>query len=170
MALLYKGDEAAALEDLTRAIQIAEADGTRLTALELFFARRSRVAMYVRKQSDERELFDLGAMIDAYWKNPDLADALKANYGTQGAAAVIASIYRQRAALYQQRANIDGAIADLSLALQLDPAHTLPILAERARLQEAAGRREQALADFKRALELNPRYEEARQALVRLKN
>ena len=170
MALLYKGDEDAALEDLTRAIQIAEADGTRLTALELFFARRSRAAMYVRKQNDERELFDLGAMIDAYWKNPDLADALKANYGMQGAAAVMASIYRQRAALYQQRANIDGAVADLSLALQLDPAHMLPILAERARLQEAAGRREQALADFRRALELNPRYEEARQALVRLKN
>ena len=53
MALLYKGDEDAALEDLTRAVQIAEADG-KLTALELFFARRSRAAgMYaVRKQND----------------------------------------------------------------------------------------------------------------------
>ena len=169
MALLYKGDEDLALEDLTRAIQIAEADATRLSVLELFFARRSRAAMHARKHDSERELFDLGAMIDAYWKNPDLADALKVNYGIQGAAAVMASIYRQRANLYQQRANIDGAIADLSYALQLDPAHALAVIVERARVQEAAGRREQAAADFKRALELNPRFEEARQALVRLK-
>lgn len=170
MVLLYKGDEPSALDDLTRAIQIAETDAPRLSALELFFARRSRVAIYARRHAEERQLFDLSAMIDAYWRNPDLADALKVNYGVQGSATVIASIYRQRAALYQQRDNIDGAIGDLSHALQLDPAHALAIIVERARMEEASGRREQALADFRRALELNPRSEEARLALTRLKN
>jgi tetratricopeptide (TPR) repeat protein len=168
MVLLYGGNENAALDDLTRAIQIGEADPARLTALEMFFARRSRAAMYARRQSDERELFDLSAMVDAYWKNPDLADAMKVNYGNQGASAVIASIYRQRAALYQQRANIDGAVADLSMASQLDPTRAALFIAERARWQEAASRKEQALADYKRVLALNPRHEEARQAVLRL--
>jgi tetratricopeptide (TPR) repeat protein len=168
MVVLYKGDEDTALDDLTHAIQIAEADPTRLSPLELFFARRSRAAMFGRRKADERELFDLSAMVDAYWKNPDLAEALKTNYGTQGAAGVIAVIYRQRAALYQQRANTDGAVADLSLAAQLDPTHATLIVTERARVQEAAGRREQALADYKRVLALNPRHEEARQAIQRL--
>jgi tetratricopeptide (TPR) repeat protein len=168
MALLYQGNEDQALDDLTRAIQIAEAEATRLSVLEVFFARRSRSQMYSRRQVDERELFDLSAMIDTYWKNPELADALKQNYGVQGSAALMASIYRQRANLYQQRANADGAISDLSFALQLDPSHALAILAERARVQEAAGRREQAAADLKRALSLNPRFEEARRGLARL--
>jgi len=170
MAVLYKGDEDAALDDLTHAIQITEADPARLSPLELFFARRSRATIFGKRKTDERELFDLSAMVDAYWKNPDLADALKTNYGTQGAAAVLASIYRQRAALYQQRANADGAVADLSIAAQLDPTHAGLIVTERARVQEAAGRREQALADYKRVLALNPRQEEARQAVQRLSN
>ena len=169
MALLYKGDEKGALEDLTRSIQIAEAEPSRISVLELFFARRSRSALYGRFKNDDRELFDLSAMIDAYWKNPELADALKVNYGTQGAAGLMAMIYRQRANLYVQRANNEGAITDLSFALQLDPVHALAILLERSRIQEAAGRRAQAAADLQRLLEINPRFEEARQNLARLK-
>ncbi|HVG52190.1 MAG TPA: tetratricopeptide repeat protein [Xanthobacteraceae bacterium] len=168
MAVFYLGDEDRALDDLTQAIQIAEADPTRLSQLETFFARRTRAMMYSRRQMGDRELFDYVAMIDAYWKNPELADALKQNYGTQGSAALIAWIYRQRAGLYQQRANPDGAVADLSMALQLDPTHALAVLAERARIQEAAGKREQAAADLKRALAINPRFEEARRRLGQL--
>lgn len=80
----------------------------------------------------------------------------------------MATIYRQRAALYIQRANADGAIADLSFALQLDPTRAIQLILERARIQEAAGKREQAAADFKRVLQINPRIEEAKQAVARL--
>jgi tetratricopeptide (TPR) repeat protein len=169
MALLYKGAEDQSLDDLTRAIEITEADPTRLSVLDLFFARRSRAALFERKQLGERELFDLTAMIDAYWKNPDLAAALKVNYGTQGAGAVMASIYRQRANIYLQRANFDGAIADLSFALQLDAQRALALTIDRARVQEAAGRRDQAAADYQRVLDINPRFDEAKQALARLR-
>lgn len=168
MARLYDADEDGALEDLSKAIQIAESEPARLPPLDLFFARRTRASVYSRRRAGDRELFDLSAMIDAYWKNPDLADALKGNYGAQGASALMATIYRQRAALYVQRANADGAIADLSFALQLDPTRTVQLILERARIQEAAGRREQAAADFKRVLQVNPRVDEARQAIVRL--
>jgi tetratricopeptide (TPR) repeat protein len=169
MALLYKGEEAAALDDLSSAIQIAETDAAKVPVLDVFFARRSRAALYGRRQMSDRELFDLSAMIDVYWKNPDLADALKTNYGVQGSAALMATIYRQRAELYTQRANNDGAIADLSMAAQLDPARALAVILERARVQEAAGRRQQAAADYQRALDLNPRLDAAKQAIARLK-
>lgn len=168
MARLYNADEEGALDDLSKAIQIAETEAARLPVIDLFFARRTRAGIYSRKQAGDRELFDLSAMLDAYWKNPDLADALKANYGIQGATSLMATIYRQRAALYIQRANADGAIADLSFALQLDPTRAIQLILERARIQEAAGKREQAAADFKRVLQINPRIEEAKQAVARL--
>jgi tetratricopeptide (TPR) repeat protein len=168
MARLYNADEDGALDDLSKAIQIAEAEAARLPVIDLFFARRTRAGIHSRKQAGDRELFDLSAMLDAYWKNPDLADALKANYGVQGATSLMATIYRQRAALYIQRANADGAIADLSLALQLDPTRAVQLIMERARIQEAAGKREQAAADFQRVLQMNPRIEEAKQAIARL--
>jgi tetratricopeptide (TPR) repeat protein len=168
MARLYNADEEGALDDLSKAIQIAESEPARLPVIDVFFARRTRTSIYSRRRIGDRELFDLSAMIDAYWKNPDLADALKVNYGTQGATSLMATIYRQRAALYVQRANTDGAIADLSYALQLDPARALQLVMERARVQDAAGRREQAAADFKRVLQINPRVEEAKQAIARL--
>ena len=168
MARLYNADEDGALDDLSKAIQIAESEPARLPILDVFFARRTRTSINSRRQAGERELFDLSAMIDAYWKNPDLADALKANYGIQGGSALMATIYRQRAALYVQRANADGAIADLSFALQLDPARGIQLIMERARVQEAAGKREQAAADFQRVLQINPRIEEAKQAVARL--
>jgi tetratricopeptide (TPR) repeat protein len=168
MARLYNADEESALEDLSKAIQIAESEAARLPVIDLFFARRTRAGIYSRRRTGDRELFDLSAMVDAYWKNPDLADALKGNYGVQGAASLMATIYRQRATLYVQRANTDGAVADLSLALQLDPARAVQLMMERARIQEAAGKREQAAADFQRVLQVNPRIEEAKQAVARL--
>ena len=168
MARLYNADEEGALDDLSKAIQIAESEPARLPVIDVFFARRTRTSIYSRRRIGDRELFDLSAMIDAYWKNPDLAEALKVNYGMQGATSLMATIYRQRAALYVQRANTDGAIADLSFALQLDPARALQLVLERARVQDAAGRREQATADFKRVLQINPRVDEAKQAIARL--
>jgi Tfp pilus assembly protein PilF len=169
MTLLYKGDEAAAIVDLSRAIQFAEADRKRLTAVELFYAHRSRAALYERRQLYDSEILDLSAMIDAYWKHPDLAAELKANYREQGAATLISGIYRQRASIYLKRANIDAAVGDLSVAMEVDPQRVLPLLLERARIQEATGRGDKATIDFQRALELNPNSDDAKAGLARLK-
>ena len=76
----------------------------------------------------------------------------------QGAAAVMASIYRQRAALYRNR--------DLSLALQLDPAHM-----SRARLQGSGGPPRAGASRLQtRARTESRATKKPTQALVRLKN
>lgn len=169
MAMLYKGDDDAAISDLTKAIQYAELDVAAAPPVEVFFARRSRATLYNRKQLYERELADLTAMIDGYWRDPGLAAALRNTYRDQGAAALMASIYRLRAGVNQKRANLDAAIGDLSLALQLDSQRTLQYLIERGRLLEAAGRREQAIADYQQALELSPNNTDVKNSLTRLK-
>jgi len=169
MALLYSSDEGLALADLTRAIQLAEAESARMSALDLFYTRRSRAALYDKKQLYEREIQDLTAMIDAYWKDPLLAEALRINYRETGAASLMASIYRLRSGVHQRMGKHDLAIADLSFALQLDSQRAFAILLERARIQEALGRRDQAIADLQRALEINPASQEAKNGLVRLK-
>jgi tetratricopeptide (TPR) repeat protein len=169
MAMLYKGDENGAIINLTKAIQYAELDPGAVPAVEVFFARRSRATLYGRKQLYERELADLTAMIDGYWRDPGLAAALRTTYRDQGAAALMASIYRLRAGVHQKRSDLDAAIGDLSLALQLDSQRTLQYLIERGRLLEAAGRREQAIADYRQALELSPNNTDVKNSLVRLK-
>jgi tetratricopeptide (TPR) repeat protein len=169
MAMLYKGDENGAIVNLTKAIQYAELDPGAVPTVEVFFARRSRATLYGRKQLYERELADLTAMIDGYWRDPGLAAALRTTYRDQGAAALMASIYRLRAGVHQKRSELDAAIGDLSLALQLDSQRTLQYLIERGRLLEAAGRREQAVADYKQALELSPNNTDVKNSLARLK-
>ena len=169
MAQLYKGDEDAALADLGKAIQLAEADPARMPPLDLFYAHRNRAALSGKKQQYDREIYDLTAMIDAYWKDPLLADALRMNYRETGAASLIGSIYRLRAHAQVHRGSPDAAVADLSFALQLDQQHTVALLLERGHLQETLGRREPAMLDFQRVLEFNPAHEEAKTALARLK-
>jgi tetratricopeptide (TPR) repeat protein len=169
MAQLYKGDEEAALADLSKAIQLAEADPARMPALELFYAHRSRAALCEKRQLYDREIYDLTAMIDAYWKDPLLAEALRASYRETGAASLIGSIYRLRANVQVRKGSPELAIPDLSFALQLDQQRALPLLLERGRLHETLGRREQAIIDFQRALEINPANQEAKSALTRLK-
>jgi tetratricopeptide (TPR) repeat protein len=169
MAQLYKGDEEAALADLSKAIQLAEADPARMPALELFYAHRSRAALCEKRQLYDREIYDLTAMIDAYWKDPLLAEALRTSYRETGAASLIGSIYRLRANVHVRKGTPELAIPDLSFALQLDQQRALPLLLERGRLHETLGRREQAIIDFQRALEINPANQEAKTALTRLK-
>jgi tetratricopeptide (TPR) repeat protein len=169
MAQLYKGDEEAALADLSKAIQLAEADPARMPPLELFYAHRSRAALCEKKQLYDREIYDLTAMIDAYWKDPLLAEALRTSYRETGAASLIGSIYRLRANVHVRKGTPELAIPDLSFALQLDQQRALPLLLERGRLHETLGRREQAIVDFQRALEINPANQEAKTALTRLK-
>jgi tetratricopeptide (TPR) repeat protein len=169
MAQLYRGDEDAALADLSKAIQLAEADPARMPPLDLFYAHRNRAALSDKKQQYDREIYDLTAMIDAYWRDPVLAEALRTNYREAGAASLIGSIYRLRAHAQIHRGFPDAAVTDLSFALQLDQQHTVALLLERGHLQETLGRREPAILDFQRVLEFNPAHEEAKTALARLK-
>jgi tetratricopeptide (TPR) repeat protein len=169
MAMLYKGDDDGAIIDLTKAIQYAEIDPASIPAVEVFYARRSRASLYDRKQLYDRELIDLNAMIDSYWKNPGLATTLKTTYRDQGAATLLASIYRLRAAVNQKRSNLDNAIGDLSFAIQLDPQRALPFIIERARFLEAAGRKDQAAADYQQALNLSPANIDVKNELERLR-
>jgi tetratricopeptide (TPR) repeat protein len=169
MAQLYRGDEDAALADLSKAIQLAEADPARMPPLDLFYAHRNRAALSDKKQQYDREIYDLTAMIDAYWRDPLLAEALRTNYREAGAASLIGSIYRLRAHAQIHRGSPDAAVTDLSFALQLDQQHTVALLLERGHLQETLGRREAAILDFQRVLEFNPAHEEAKTALARLK-
>jgi tetratricopeptide (TPR) repeat protein len=170
MAELYKGDEGAALSDLGKAIQIAEGEPARMPAIDLFYAHRNRAALFDSKQQYDREIYDLSAMIDAYWKDPLLAGALRASYRETGAASLIGSIYRLRAHAHLHKKSPDAAVTDLSFALELDQQHTVALLLERGHLQETLGRRESAILDFQRVLdEFNPAHEEAKTALTRLK-
>lgn len=169
MTRLYKSDDDGAISDLSKAIQYAELDPASIPPAEVFYARRSRATLYDRKQLYDRELADLNAMIDGYWKNPGLAAALKSTYREQGAATLLASIYRLRALVHQKRSNLDNAIGDLSFAIQLDPQRALPFLIERARLLEAAGRKDQAVADYQQALALSPANTDVKNALERAK-
>jgi tetratricopeptide (TPR) repeat protein len=169
MAQLYKGDEESALADLSKAIQLAEADPARMPPIDLFYAHRSRAALCEKKKLYDREVYDLTAMIDSYWKDPLLADTLRTSYREAGAASLIGSIYRLRANVQVRKGTPELAIADLSFAIQLDQQRALSLLLERGRLQETLGRREQAQVDFQRVLELNPANEEAKTALARLK-
>jgi tetratricopeptide (TPR) repeat protein len=170
MTLLYKGDEDAALNDLSKAIQLTEADPTRMTAVDLFYAHRIRASLCEKRKLYDREIYDLSAMIDAYWKDPLLADALRTSYREAGVASLIGSVYRMRANAHVRKGSVDLAISDISFAVQLDPQRALPLLLERARLQETLGRREQAMIDFQHVLELTPANEEAKTALTRLKS
>jgi tetratricopeptide (TPR) repeat protein len=169
MSQLYKGDEDSAMADLSKAIQLAEADPARMPALDLFYAHRSRAALCEKKRLYDREIYDLTAMIDSYWKDPLLAEALRTSYREAGAASLMGSIYRLRANVHVRKGSPELAIADLSFALQLDQPRTLALLLERARLQELLGRREPAIVDFQRILEINPANTEAKTALTRLK-
>ena len=168
MTQLYKGDEDDALADLSKAIQLSEADPTRLPAVDLFYAHRIRASLCDKRKLYEREIYDLTAMIDAYWKDPLLADALRTSYREAGVATLIGSIYRLRANANVRKGAPDVAISDLSFAMQLDPQKALPLLLERARLQETLNRREQALSDYQRVLETMPANEEAKAAVTRI--
>jgi tetratricopeptide (TPR) repeat protein len=170
MAQLYKGDEEAALADLSKAIQLTEADPTRMPTVDLFYAHRIRASLCDKRKLYDREIYDLNSMIDAYWKDPLLADALRTSYREAGVATLIGSIYRLRANAHVRKGAPDLAISDLSFAIQLDPQKALPLLLERARLQETLNRREQALADYQRVLEITPANEEAKAAITRFKS
>jgi tetratricopeptide (TPR) repeat protein len=168
MANLYRGSTESALTDLTKAIQIAEADPRRLSPLELFYARRSRANIYENKTQHDNEIADCTAIIEAYKRDKVLSNALVAVYQAEGAANLIATVYRQRANAYIRLSKPELARADLTAAVPLSADRGFSALVDRARLNEAIGQRDQAIADLQAALSVRPGSEEARIALRRI--
>jgi tetratricopeptide (TPR) repeat protein len=168
MANLYRGSNELAFTDLSKAIQIAEIDPARLPPLELFYARRSRANIYGTKAKPEGEVADCTALIDSYKRDKALKAALIEVYQPDGAANLIATIYRQRANAYIRLGKPELARDDLTGAVLLSSDRGFSALLDRARLNEAMGQREQAIADLQAALALRPASEEARIALRRI--
>ena len=168
MANLYRGSTEIAFTDLSKAIQIAEIDPARLPALELFYARRSRANIFGTKAKPDGEAADCTAMIDSYKRDKTLKAALIEVYQPDGAANLIATIYRQRANAYIRLGKPELARDDLTAAVLLSSDRGFSALLDRARLNEAMGQREQAITDLQAALSLRPSSEEARIALRRI--
>jgi tetratricopeptide (TPR) repeat protein len=168
MAYLYRGTTDLALADLSRAIELAENDPSRLAPIDLFYARRSRAAIYSAKLQYEQEIADCTALIDSYARDPMLAAALKEIYRDIGAANIMAAVYRQRATAHIRRSSWELAIADLSAAIPLSVDRGYSALIDRSKLNESLGRRDQAIGDLQSALAVRPISEEARSALKRL--
>jgi tetratricopeptide (TPR) repeat protein len=168
MANLYQGATELALTDLTKAIRVAEIDPNRLSPLELFYARRSRANIYGTKMQYDGEIADCSAILDAYKRDKVLGTALVGAYQAEGAANLIATIYRQRANAYIRQSNPEQARADLTAAVPLSADRGFSALVDRARLNEAIGQRDQAIADLQAALNIRPGSEEARIALRRI--
>jgi tetratricopeptide (TPR) repeat protein len=168
MANLYRGSTEIAFADLSKAIQIAEIDPARLPPLELFYARRSRANIFGTKAKPEGEVADCTALIDSYKRDKALKTALIEVYQPDGAANLVATIYRQRANAYIRLGKPELARDDLTSAVLMSSDRGFSALLDRARLNEAMGSREQAIADLQAALNMRPSSEEARIALRRI--
>jgi tetratricopeptide (TPR) repeat protein len=168
MAYLYRGSTDLALADLSRAIQLAESNPSLLAPIELFYARRSRATIYGGKQQYDQEIADCTALIASYARDPIVSQALKENYSDIGAANIVATVYRQRAAAYVKRSNFEFAIDDLAAAVPLSSDGGYSALLDRSKLHERIGLRDQAIADLQSALAVRPGSEEVRMALKRL--
>jgi tetratricopeptide (TPR) repeat protein len=139
-----------------------------LAPIELFYARRSRGSIYESKQQYDLEIADCTALIESYAHDPMLVEAIAANYGTAGAANILARVYRQRASALARRSSVERAVADLTQAIPLSSDRGYAALIDRSKLHEGLGRHDLAAADARAALNIRPGSEEARLALSRL--
>jgi tetratricopeptide (TPR) repeat protein len=147
MANLYRGATDRALSDLSRAIQVAEIDPNRLSPLELFYARRSRATIYGHRMQLDAEIADYSAIIEAYKRDEALNVALVGIYQAEGAANLMATIYRLRANAYSRRSNPELARADLTAAVTLSANRGLSALVDRPRPHEPTGQRRRSGVD-----------------------
>ena len=168
MAHLYLGKTDLALADLSKAIELGEHDPQMLAPIELFYARRSRGSIYESKQQYDLEIADCTALIESYAHDPLLVESIAANYGTAGAANILARVYRQRAGAFARRSSVERAVADLTQAIPLSSDRGYAALIDRSKLHEGLGRNDLAAADVRAALNIRPGSEEARLALSRL--
>jgi tetratricopeptide (TPR) repeat protein len=168
MANLYLGKSDLALADLSKAIELGEKDPQLLAPIELFYARRSRAAIYDSKQQYDQEIADCTALIESSTNDAVLAEVLAADYGTTGTANTVAKLYRQRANALARTSSMERAVADLTAAIGLSSDRGYAALLDRAKLHESLGQRDLAVADARAALKIRPSSEEARLALSRL--
>lgn len=168
LAYAYHNDNDKAIIDWTSAIGLASVGPGRLSNVELFLAYRNRAVLYDVEELFAREIADLTKMIDTYWKDPELADALEKAWGGASTRVFLGSIYRLRAKAYARIAPADKAIEDLSSAITLDRDHAADAYNDRAEIEQKLGWRERAVDDFRAALRLDPNMADAKQALVRL--
>jgi len=168
MAHLYRSETNLALADLSKAIELGEQDPRLLAPIELFYARRSRGSIYDSQQQYDLEIADCTALIESYVHDAAIVEALAANYGSAGAANILAKIYRQRASAYARGSSVERAVADLTEAIPLSSDRGYAALIDRSKLHEGLGRRDLAAADAQAALDIRPGSEEARLALSRL--
>lgn len=168
LAYASRNERDKAINDWTSAIAMATVDPGRLTNLDLFVAYRNRAVLYESKQLFAREIADLTHMVDSYWKDPELVDALERAWGGVAAKSFVGSVYKLRARAYARTALAEKAIEDLSVAIALDRDHAADAYADRARIEQKLGRRERAATDFRAALRLDPAMAEAKEALARL--
>jgi tetratricopeptide (TPR) repeat protein len=168
MAHLYLGKIDLALADLSKAIELGEHDPQMLAPIELFYARRSRGSIYESTQRYDLEIADCTALIESYAHDLMLVEALAANYGSAGAANILARVYRQRANAFARRSSVEHAVADLTQAIPLSSDRGYAALIDRSKLHEGLGRHDLAAADARAALNIRPGSEEARLALSRL--
>ncbi len=124
--------------------------------------------IYGNKMQHDNEIADCTAIIEAYKRDKTLGTALVGVYQAEGAANLIADVYRQRANAYIRKSNPELARADLTAAVPLSADRGFSALVDRARLNEAIGQRDQAITDLQAALSIRPGSEEARIALRRI--
>jgi hypothetical protein len=89
----------------------------------------------------DAEIADCSAIIEAYKRDEVLNVALVGIYRAEGAANLIATIYRQRANAYTRRSNPELARADLTAAATLSADRGLSAPVDRPRLNEAIDQR-----------------------------
>jgi tetratricopeptide (TPR) repeat protein len=132
--LVHAGEYARARADAERGLRLAPGNPHLLCVL-------GQVEMAERRPGPARSAFD-----DALALDPALAAA-----------------WANRGILAFETGDVEGAVRDLTRALELD--EQPPVLFNRAMALRAAGREQEARADLTRALELDPRDDDIRHAL-----
>lgn len=140
--LAARGDYARARADAERGLALAPANPYLLCVL-------GQIEMAEHRADRARQAFD-----GALRHDPSLATA-----------------WANRGILAFETGDLDGAVRDLSRAVELtranaSPREEAPLLFNRAVALRAAGREEEAIADLTRALELAPDDEDVRRALA----
>jgi len=95
----------------------------------------------------DAEIADYSAIIEAYKRDEALNVALVGIYQAEGAANLMATIYRLRANAYSRRSNPELARADLTAAVTLSANRGLSALVDRPRPHEPTGQRRRSGVD-----------------------
>ncbi len=75
--------------------------------------------------------------------------------------------YNNRGLAYQEKGEVDRAVADFTTAIKFNP-NDARVYNNRGVAYEQKGDKEQAIADFRKALEINPSHQDAKEGLKRL--